>query len=78
MRERVFTPRLCIKSYGKLNAWLKDKCIAWAQAHPHPEQPDRAIWEVFEGERPSSFPIGSLRRIPCLAGVEDLPGAVRQ
>src|SRR5260370_2819741 len=29
-----------------------DKCIAWAKAHPHPEQPDRTIWEVFEEERP--------------------------
>ena len=37
MRERFFTPRLCVKSYDELNAWLMDKCIAWAKAHPHPE-----------------------------------------
>ena len=33
-----------------------DKCIAWAKAHPHPEQPDRTIWEVFEDERPKLVP----------------------
>ena len=33
-----------------------DKCIAWAKAHPHPEQPDRTIWEVFEEERPKLVP----------------------
>ena len=41
-----------VKSYDELNAWLMDKCIAWAKAHPHPERPDRTIWEVFEEERP--------------------------
>ncbi len=24
----------------------------WARAHPHPERPDRTVWEVFEEERP--------------------------
>jgi hypothetical protein len=33
-----------------------DKCIPWAKAHPYPEQPDRAIWEVFEEERPKLIP----------------------
>jgi hypothetical protein len=62
VRERFFTPRLRVKSYDELNAWLMDKCIAWAKAHPHPERPDRTIWEVFEEERPklvSSFPIAA-------------------
>jgi hypothetical protein len=27
-----------------------------AKAHPHPEQPDRTIWEVFEEERPQLIP----------------------
>ena len=44
-----------VKSYDELNAWLMDKCIAWAKAHPHPEQPDRT-WEVFEDERPKLVP----------------------
>jgi transposase len=52
VRERFFTPRLRFKSYDELNAWLMDKCIAWAKAHGHPERPDQTIWEVFEGERP--------------------------
>jgi len=47
VRERFFTPRLRFKSYDELNAWLLDKCLAWAKAHAHPERPDRTIWEVF-------------------------------
>jgi transposase len=56
VRERFFTPRLRVKSYDELNAWLMDKCIAWAKAHPHPERPERTIWEVFEEERPKLVP----------------------
>jgi transposase len=52
VRERFFTPRLRFKSYGELNAWLTDKCIAYAKAHPHPERPEQTVWEVFEEERP--------------------------
>ena len=52
VRERFFTPRLRFKTYDELNAWLVDKCIAYARAHPHPERPDRTVWEVFEEERP--------------------------
>ena len=36
MRERFFTPRLRVKSYDELNAWLLDQCIAYAKAHPIP------------------------------------------
>jgi hypothetical protein len=56
VRERFFTPRLRVKSYDELNAWLMDKCIAWAKAHGHPERPDQMIWEVFEEERPKLIP----------------------
>jgi transposase len=52
VRERFFTPRLWVRSYDELNAWLLDRCIAYAKAHSHPERPDRTIWEVFEEERP--------------------------
>jgi transposase len=55
-RERFFTPRLRFKSYDDLNAWLVDRCLAWAKAHPHPEQTERTIWEVFEDERPKLVP----------------------
>jgi transposase len=50
-RERFFTPRLRFGSYEELNAWLLDRCVAYAKAHHHPELPDRVIWDVFEEER---------------------------
>ena len=53
VRERFFSPRLRVKSYEELNAWLLDQCIAHAKAHRHPELRDRTVWEVFEAERPS-------------------------
>jgi transposase len=56
VRERFFTPRLRVKSYDELNAWLMDRCIAYAKVHRHPELRDRTIWEVFEAERPSFVP----------------------
>jgi transposase len=56
VRERFFTPRVRVKSYDELNAWLMDQCIAYAKAHRHPEQRERTIWEVFEVERPSLVP----------------------
>ena len=59
VRERFFTPRLRVKSYDELNAWLVDKCVAWAKAHAHPEQSERTIWEVFEDERPKLIPIAA-------------------
>jgi transposase len=52
VRERFFTPRLRFKNYDELNAWLADKCVAYAKTHPHPERPERTVWEVFEEERP--------------------------
>src|SRR6202521_5484772 len=52
VRERFFTPRLRFKTYDELNAWLADKCVAYAKAHPHPERPEQTVWEVFEEERP--------------------------
>ena len=35
---------------------LEDRCLAYAKANKHPEMRDRAIWEVFEVERPSLVP----------------------
>ena len=52
VRERFFTPRLRFRTYDELNVWLADKCVAYARVHPHPERPDRTVWEVFEAERP--------------------------
>src|SRR6188508_216366 len=56
VRERFFTPRLRFKNLDELNAWLLDRCIAYAKAHRHPEFTDRTIWEVFEAERPKLVP----------------------
>ena len=43
VRERFFTPRLRFKTYDELNAWLLDKCIAYAKTHAHPERPDTMV-----------------------------------
>jgi len=56
VRERFFTPRLRFKTYDELNAWLLDKCIAYAKAHRHPELTEQTIWEVFEAEPPKLVP----------------------
>src|ERR1700720_3381643 len=58
VRERFFTPRLRVASYEELNAWLLDRCVAYAKAHKHPELADRTIWQAFEAERPQLVPIG--------------------
>ena len=56
IRRRFFVPRPRFGSYAELNAWLADRCVAWARSHPHPELRDRTTWEVFEEERPSLVP----------------------
>jgi len=57
VRERFFTPRLRVASYQELNAWLFDRCVAYAKAHKHPELTDRTIWQAFEAERPQLVPV---------------------
>ena len=56
VRERFFTPRLRVKAYDEVNAWLTDKSISYAKAHAHPERPEQTVWEVFEEERPNLVP----------------------
>src|SRR6201997_4588165 len=53
VRERFFTPRLRVKNYDELNAWLLEQCVAYARAHRHPEVRERTIWDQFEAGRPS-------------------------
>jgi len=53
VRERFFTPRLRVKNFDELNAWLLDQCVAYARAHRHPEVREQTIWQMFEAERPS-------------------------
>jgi hypothetical protein len=59
LRERLFTPRLRVTSYEELNAWLLDRCVAYAKANRHPELTDQTIWQVFEAERAKLVPISS-------------------
>ena len=56
VRERFFTPRVRVKSYDELNALLLDGAIAYAKAHPHPEERERTVWERFEAERAALVP----------------------
>ena len=42
VRRRFFVPHPRFKSYAELNAWLKDRCKAWAKAKPHQELRDRS------------------------------------
>jgi hypothetical protein len=54
-----------------LNAWLLDRCVAYAKANRHPELTDQTIWQVFEAERAKLVPIsgrfdGSVRRRPSM------------
>lgn len=56
VRERFFAPRLKVRSYDELNAWLVDKCVAYAKSHAHPERPETTIWAAFEDERPHLIP----------------------
>ena len=56
MRGRFFTPRLKFKSYAELNAYLLDRCVAFAKVQPHPEQKERSVFEVFEDERTALIP----------------------
>jgi transposase len=71
IRERFFTPRLRVKSLDELNAWLVDKCIAYAKAHKHPEFTDKTVWEVFEAERPKL-----VRYVGRFDGFHAVPAAV--
>jgi transposase len=59
VRERFFTPRLKVASYEELNAWLLDRCIAYAKAHKHPELTEQTVWQVFEAERAHLVPVAN-------------------
>ncbi len=56
VRERLFNPRVRVRSYDELNALLLDGVVAYAKAHPHPEQRDLTIWQAFEAERGALVP----------------------
>jgi hypothetical protein len=56
VRERLFSPRVRVKSMEDLNDWLTDQCVARAKVQPHPEISGKTVWEVFEVERASLVP----------------------
>ena len=62
VRERFFTPRLRMASYEELNAWLLDRCVAYAKAHRHPELADCTIWQAFEAEQRRGWARKCIRR----------------
>jgi hypothetical protein len=93
IRERLFSPRVRVKSMAELNDWLLDQCVARAKVQPHPEIGGKTIWEVFEAERASLVPYRGpfdgfhavQARDHCSRtngeqgrAVEDLPHALRQ
>ena len=56
VRERFFTPRLHFAGYEEMNAWLLERCLAYAKTHRHPEVQDQTVWSVFEAERAKLVP----------------------
>src|SRR4051794_28277921 len=67
VRQRFFTPRLRFKTYEEMNAWLLDKCIAYAKAHHHPELTEQTVWRCSRRSGRSSFPtpVASTDSTPC-------------
>src|SRR3974377_328686 len=56
VRERFFTPRLRVKTYDELNAWLTDTRAAHGTCPPRPDGPERAVVEVFGEGGPNLVP----------------------
>jgi hypothetical protein len=56
-QTRVRRPRTLWVQRFSLNAWLLDRCVAYAKAHKHPELAGCTIWQAFEAERPQLVPI---------------------
>ena len=76
VRERFFTPRLRFKTYEELNAWLLDKCVAYAKAHRSSRPAGADDLGRVRGGAPQTGRLSRpLRRLPRGAGlgVEDLP-----
>jgi transposase len=47
-----FTPRLKVKDFAELNAYLMERCIGWAKTQPHPTIPEKTVWQVYQEEKP--------------------------
>ena len=81
VRERFFSPRLRVKSYDELNAWLLDQCVTYAPGAPpsRAARPDGMVGLRGRAAQPGAV-CRPLRRLPRRhgIGVQDLPRAVRQ
>ena len=52
-RTRFFSKRRHFEDMDDLNQYLLSECLAWAKTQPHPQDPQRTIWEVYlQDERP--------------------------
>src|SRR5690349_17356398 len=49
-RGRFFKPVPRFETLAGLNAWLEERCLAWARAAAHPVRRDRTVREVFEAD----------------------------
>jgi hypothetical protein len=52
VRRRFFTPRLKVKDFAELNAYLMECCIGWAKTQRHPTIPQKTAWQVYQEEKP--------------------------
>jgi hypothetical protein len=49
-RNRFFKPVPRFGTLADLNAWLEERCLAWARTATHPVQRDRTVMAVYEAE----------------------------
>jgi transposase len=49
-RTRFFSQRRRFEDMEDLNQFLFSECLAWAKTQPHPQDPQRTIWQVYEQE----------------------------
>lgn len=57
VRRQCFTPRRKVDSLAELNRRLIQELELAAQTRPHPDVPDRTVWQVFVQERAALRPL---------------------
>ena len=55
-RGNFFTPLRKVNTLGELNLQLQQECLEWAKKHKHPEMKDKAVWDVYQTEKPHLIP----------------------
>lgn len=57
VRSRFFAPIPRFGDLAELNAWLEERCLAWAKRAAHPKYRERTVWDVYEtDDRPALMP----------------------